>query len=407
MGIEKYFQIPPLSLMQIASLFPEKYEIEFWDEVHKPFDFKKSYDLVCITAMTHQAKRAYEIATIFKEKGIKVIMGGMHPSVLPEESIEYCSSVVVGEAEPIFAEVVKDFESEKLKKIYKAPLPEGIDLKVPMPSRKILDGKRYLTKQVIQTTRGCPFGCNFCTVTPFFGNKFRQKPIELILKEIDELEGKLLVFLDDDLFANQNYSKKLLIELKTRKKKWVSQATLRFSEDREFVKLLRESGCLGLFVGIEMAPGNGKINFLKNEKIKNIEESLKILQEEGILVEGSFVFGFDEDDESVFEKTVKFVEKTALSSATYNILTPYPGSEIYEKFKKEGRILTKDWSKYDHNNVVFIPKKMSPEKLYEGWRWARKQTYSLKSIFHRIMKNKHKIKDFAYNILRKIPNDRL
>lgn len=407
MGIERYFQIPPLSLMQVASLFPENYEIDFWDEVHKPFDFRNSYDLVCITAMTQQAKRAYQIALSFKKNGTKVILGGMHPSVLPEEASQFGDSVVVGEAEPVFEEVLMDFEGGNLKKFYVSPIPESTILKVPLPQKKILTGKRYLTKNVIQTTRGCPFNCNFCTVTPFFGKKFRQKPLEMVLEEIDSMEGKLIVFLDDDLFANINYSKKLISALKLRNKKWVSQATLKFAEDREFVKMVRDSGCLGLFIGIESAPFFAQANFLKNERLRSLEGSIKFLQDEGILVEGSFVFGFDEEDESVFERTVEFVLKTGFPSATYNILTPYPGTEIYEKFEKEGRILTKDWDKYDHNNVVFIPKNMSPEKLYEGWRWARKETYSLKSIFKRIIKNKHKLKDFGYNLLRKFPNDRL
>jgi len=407
MGLERFFQIPPLSLMQVASLFPENYEIEFWDEVHKPFDFKNSYDLVCITSMTQQAKRAYKIASFFKENKTKVILGGMHPSVLPEEAIKYCDSVVIGEAESIFKDILNDFEEGELKKFYQAPISDGNKLNIPLPNRKILKGKKYLTKNVIQTTRGCPFKCNFCTVTNFFGNKFRQKDINEVLKEIDLLEGKFIVFLDDDLFANINYSKKLIDGLKLRDKKWVSQATLKFSEDKNFLKTLRISGCLGLFIGIESAPFIKQANFKKNERLKSIEDSLKALQDEGILVEGSFVFGFDEEDERVFERTVEFVLKMCLPSATYNILTPYPGTEIYEKFKKEGRILTYDWEKYDHNNVVFLPKKMSPEKLYDGWRWARKETYKLKSIFKRILKNKHKIKNFAYNIFRKLPNDRL
>lgn len=407
MGLEKYFQIPPLSLMQVASLFPENYKIEFWDEVHKKFDFEGSYDLVCITAMTHQAKRAYQISSSLKDKGIKTILGGMHPSVLPEEAIKYSSSVVVGEAEKIFSQVLSDFENQNLKKIYKAPISDEKDLIVPFPKRDILNGKRYITKQVVQVIRGCPFKCNFCTVTPFFGNHFRKKPMDLIIKEIDSLPNKLIVFLDDDLFADLNYAKTFLNYLKERNKKWVSQATLRFAEDISFVKLVKKAGCLGLFIGLETFPHKERPEFQKNKKIKNMESAFKLLQDQGILVEGSFVFGFDEDREDIFEKTVKFVKKVELPSATFNILTPYPGSEIYEKFEKEGRIITKDWEKYNHNEVVFLPKNMSPEKLYEGWAWARKETYSLKSIFKRVMKNKDKLKNFAYNILRKIPNDRL
>ncbi|MEJ5167446.1 MAG: radical SAM protein, partial [Thermoanaerobaculia bacterium] len=283
MGLERYFQIPPLSLMQIASLFPENYEIHFWDEVHKPFDFKNSYDLVCITAMTQQAKRAYEIAQFYKNNGTKVILGGMHPSVLPEEAINFCDSVVVGEAEPVFKEVLKDYEEGNLKKIYKAPIPDSNILEIPLPDRKILNSKRYLTKNVIQTTRGCPFRCNFCTVTPFFGNKFRQKPLDMVLKEIDSMEGKLVVFLDDDLFANINYAKNLVLSLKQRGKKWVSQATLKFSEDKDFVKLLRQAGCLGLFIGIESAPFCEQALFKKNERLSSLENSLKFLQDEGNL----------------------------------------------------------------------------------------------------------------------------
>jgi len=407
LGWVRHFQLPSLSLQQVAAVTPAHWDVTLVDESQDAIPSGKNFDLVGITAMTHQATRAYEIADQFRAEGVPVIMGGMHPTVLPEEALSHADAVVIGEAEPVMSRLLDDFLGGSLEKIYRAPIPKDDQINVPWPRREILAGKRYLTTQTVQASRGCPYDCAFCTVTPYFGNRFRYRSSEDILNEIRSFSRKLVIFLDDNLLGDPAKAKPILEGMAELGIRWGSQTSLRFAEDRELLKLVARSGCIGLFVGIESVTGEYS-GLAKSSGQSSQADLMKRVRDAGIILETSLIFGFDDHDQSIFEKTLRFVEECSPSVPTFNLLTPYPGTRLFQQYEREGRILHMDWSRYNHSEVVFRPKLMTPEQLYRGWLEARKEAYTWPSILSRVWKNPgRRFTNLAYNVLRKGPNDRL
>jgi radical SAM superfamily enzyme YgiQ (UPF0313 family) len=406
LGWARYFQLPSLSLKQVAAATPSSWEVVLADEVHGKVPFDGDFTLVGITAMTHQAVRAYEIADKFRRRGVPVVLGGIHPTVLPEEAGSHADAVVIGEAEPVWQTLLDDLLDGKLQPVYRAPLPGSSRLTVPWARREIFAGNRYLTTQTLQASRGCPYDCPFCIVTPYFGNSFRYRDPEDILSELSTFKKKLTVFLDDNLLGDPHRAKPVLKGMKSLGLRWGGQSNLRFAEDPELVKLVADSGCIGIFVGIESVTGIHSNHPKTGTGGKTPADLIKRIRDAGIVLEASFIFGFDDHDESIFEKTVRFLEECAPSLPTFHLLTPYPGTALFTRFEKEGRLLHKDWDRYNHSEVVFRPKQMTPERLYQGWLEARKEAYTWPAIFSRVMKNpKRRLINLAYNFLRKGPND--
>jgi len=406
-GWVRYFQLPSLSLQQVAALTPPNWEVTLVDESQEPIPCGRDFDLVGITAMTHQATRAYEIADQFRSEGIAVIMGGMHPTVMPEEALVHADAVVIGEAEPVMAGLLDDFLGGRMAQVYHAPIPQDDRLIVPWPRREILAGKRYLTTQTVQASRGCPYDCAFCTVTQYFGNRFRYRDTADILAEIRSFPRKLVIFLDDNLLGDPAKARPILEGMAEMGIRWGSQTSLRFAEDPEMLKLVARSGCIGLFVGIESVTGPYSV-LAKSSGQSSQAELMKRVRDAGIILETSLIFGFDDHDLSIFEKTLRFVEECSPSVPTFNLLTPYPGTKLFQQFEQEGRLLHRDWSRYNHSEVVFRPKLMTPEQLYRGWVEARKEAYTWPALLSRVWKNPgRRFTNLAYNILRKGPNDRL
>ena len=401
LGWVKRFQLPSLSLQQVAAVVPASWEVTLVDELHENIPFGDRYDLVGITAMTHQATRAYEIADRFRAEGVPVVMGGIHPSVLPDETLTHADAVVVGEAEPVMAQLLDDCLHGRLAPIYRAPLPDDDLLSVPWPRRDLLAGKRYLTNQTIQAGRGCPYDCPFCTVTPYFGRSFRYRDPDDILAELRTFRGRLTIFLDDNILGDPERAKPILKGMAGMGLKWGGQANLRFAEDPELVKLVADSGCIGIFVGIETATGS-YANLPKNSGGSSAAELIRRVRDAGIVLEASLIFGFDDHDESIFDSTLRFLDDCSPGVATLNVLTPYPGTALFKQFDQEGRILHRDWRKYDHSQVVFRPKLMTPERLYRGWLEARKEVYRWPSISSRVLSSpKGWITTLGYNLLRR------
>jgi radical SAM superfamily enzyme YgiQ (UPF0313 family) len=406
LGWVKYFQIPSLSLQHVAALCPPNWQVTMVDESQDPIPSGRQFDLVGITAMTHQATRAYEIADTFRSEGVPVIMGGTHPTVMPEEALVHADAVVIGEAEQVMAGLLDDFLEGRLAKTYSAPIPQDDRLVVPWARRDILAGKRYLTTQTLQASRGCPYDCAFCTVTQYFGNRFRYRDADDILAEIRSYPRKLVIFLDDNLLGDPAKARPILEGMTELGIRWGSQTSLRFAEDPELLKLVARSGCIGLFVGIESV--TGAYSQLAKTGQSSQAVLMKRVRDAGIILETSLIFGFDDHDQSIFEKTLRFVEECTPSVPTFNLLTPYPGTKLYQQYEHEGRILHRDWSRYNHSEVVFRPKLMSPEQLYRGWVEARKAAYTWPAIFSRVWSNPgRRFTNLAYNILRKGPNDLL
>jgi radical SAM superfamily enzyme YgiQ (UPF0313 family) len=407
LGWVRHFQLPSHSLQQVAAAVPSPWEITMVDEIHGTVPFGREFDLVGITAMTHQATRAYEIADRFRTEGVKVILGGIHPTVLPEEALYHGDAVVIGEAEPVMGRLLDDFLAGRLERIYRAPIPADDLLVVPRPRREILAGKRYLTTQTVQASRGCPYDCPFCTVTPYFGNRFRYRDPADILAEIRSFPRRLVVFLDDNLLGDPVRVRPLLEGMCELGVRWGSQTNLRFAEDPELLKLVARSGCIGLFVGIESVSGvNSRL--AKSGSRYPQAELMKRIRDAGIILETSIIFGFDDHDEGIFEKTLRFLEDCSPSVPTFHILTPYPGTILFRRFEEEGRLLHREWDRYNHAEVVYRPKLMSPQQLYRGWVEARREAYSWSSIISRVAKNPgRRLTNLVYNILRKGPNDHL
>jgi radical SAM superfamily enzyme YgiQ (UPF0313 family) len=407
LGWARNYQLPSLSLKQVAAATPLSWHVTLADEVHDTVPFDEKFTLVGITAMTHQAVRAYEIADEFRSRGIPVALGGIHPTVLPEEAGRHADAVVVGEAEPVWEALLDDLLAGCLKPLYRAPIPTGDRLSVPWKRRDIFNGRRYLTTQTLQASRGCPYSCPFCIVTNYFGSSFRYRDPDDVLAELATFDRKLTVFLDDNLLGDPLRAKPILAGMKGMGLKWGGQANLRFAEDPELVRLVAESGCIGIFVGIESVTG-AHANHPKTGSSSSQEELVKRIRDAGIVVEASIIFGFDDHDEGIFEATARFLERCAPSLTTYHLLTPYPGTALFSRFDEEGRLLHKDWSRYNHAEVVYRPRLMSPERLYRGWVETRREAYTWPAIFSRVAKNPHGIiTNLVYNFLRKGPNSSL
>ncbi|MBT0663336.1 B12-binding domain-containing radical SAM protein [Geobacter pelophilus] len=400
LGWVKRFQLPSLALKQVAAATPTDWEIVLVDEVHEDVPFDGNFDLVGITAMTHQAARAYEISDRFRSQGKTVVLGGIHPTVLPEEAGRHADAVVIGEAEPVWAGLLGDFLAGKLQPVYRAAIPDGGQLSIPWGRRDIFSGKQYLTTQTLQASRGCPYDCPFCITTNYFGKSFRYREPEDVLAELATFSGKLTVFLDDNILGDAARAKPILAGMRGMGLKWGGQANLRFAEDPEAVRLLADSGCIGIFVGIESMAGE-HANHPKTGSRYSQAELIKRIRDTGVVVEASMIFGFDDHDEGVFERTVRFLEECKPSLPTFHILTPYPGTALFDQFDGEGRLLHKDWSRYDHGQVVFKPKLMTPEQLYQGWQQARWEAYRWPKIIDRVMQSPGKPVHLLYNLLRR------
>ena len=409
----------PLSLPTIAGATPEDVEIKIVDENVEEINFDEKVDLVGLGAMTRNINRAYEIADEFRERGVTVAIGGIHASMMPDEASKHADSVVIGEAEYLWPELIKDIKDRNLQNFYRFTSYPDIT-KIHAPRTDLMKSERYVVNQ-IQTTRGCPFDCEFCTVKAFSGQQFRLKKIDQVLKEIETLKPyyivkvlgydlklpKTLFFSDDNIVGNKSFSKKLfkaLIPLNLNE--WYCQASINVGRDKEMLALMKEAGCHAMVVGIESVNKDSLAGM--DKKINNVDEYFECIDNihsAGIRVFGSFILGSDSEDDTIFEKTAKFIQDTNIMYSMINILTPHPGTRLFERLEREGRILHKDWEKYDQESVCFKPKNMSAETLYEGRRWVCQEIYSLQSIHKRHenflkQKNNLEVKGFEDSVTR-------
>jgi len=373
-----------LTLTTLAALTPDDIDVKITDENVEPINFEEEVDLVGITGMVLHAPRAYQIAQRFRQRGIPVVMGGPHASSCPFETKKHVDAVVIGEAENIWKGLIEDFKNGCLKPFYKAGTfcsMKGF----PPPRLDLLRQEAYMTVNCVQTTRGCPYQCDFCHVTHFFGKTYRCRPVEEVIKEVKRLEGDFVVFIDDNIAGNRIYAKELFTRLKPLGKKWASQASMTLARDPELLKLAAESGCVSLFLGIEsLSPENLKDVNKGFNQVPLYEEAIRALHDHDIMVLAGLIFGLDHDDEGVFEKTLRFCERNKIELPSFFVLTPLPGTPVFQKMESQGRLLHRDWSKYNGATVVFKPKLMTEETLQLGFDWVCKEAYSWKSIFKRV-----------------------
>jgi radical SAM superfamily enzyme YgiQ (UPF0313 family) len=380
------FKFPLLSMNLLAGLTPNEHEVAIVDESLTPIDFSEGVDLVGITAMTPLAPRGYEIAREFRRRGIPVVIGGIHPTWLPEEAKAYCDSVVIGEADEIWANILRDVQGNQLKPFYRQGRKTDL-ARLPLPRRNLLDKKKYFFENLIQTTRGCPYDCEFCSVTAIYGGSYRTRPIEDVEREIDALERSkaYIFFVDDNLVGNMRYARELLTMLSHHRLRWVSQGPMNIAQDPHLVRLMAKAGCHGMFIGFEsLTQDNLEAMGKRMNQIDQYHVGIRRLHDCGIGVYASFVFGYDYDEPHVFDQFLEFSEQNHIEGAFLPILTPFPGTRVYQRLKKEGRILTEDWSQYDMATVVFKPRRMTVDQLQEGFWKVNREFYSIPSMVKRL-----------------------
>ena len=375
---------PPLGMATVAALTPPGFEISLTDENVTTVDFEKEVDLVGITALTCTVHRAYQIADAFRTRGVKVVMGGIHPSVMPEEASQHADAVVVGEAEGIWADVIEDFKANKLRRIYRQDkYPSLVGL--PIPRRDLYAKGAYHFRNTLSATKGCPYSCSFCSVSTIYGRKYRCRPVDEITKEIETLDrSKIIGFVDDNIVGNPRFAKELFRALIPYKIKWVAQCSVTIASNDELLKLGADSGCIELLIGFEsLSQENLTAVGKKINVVDEYEDVIRKVHAHGIAIHGFFIFGLDADDVDIFERTLYFAQKMRLESAQFAWPVPYPGTTLAEEMDKAGRIVTKDWSQYE-STLVLEPKKMSRETLQQKRDWVWRKFYTLPSIWRRL-----------------------
>lgn len=377
--------IPQLALFILQGLTPEKHEVKIVEEEYTELDFEEECDIVAISCLTSNAYRGYRIADTFREKGKIVVMGGIHPSLLPDEALEHAHAVVIGEAEGVWEKLLDDIENDCLEKRYHNPNP---DLNRYIPKDfSTLSKKRMYNLVPLQTSRGCPYDCDFCCVTDIFGKKIKLIPIEHVVRDIKESGGRNFIFLDDNIIGHKTYARELFTALIPLNIRWIGQSSISFANDIEMMKLAKKSGCKGLFIGLESVLESNTHQFTKLKSLEETRRSIRKILRMGILIQASVIFGFDDDTPDTFRQTIKFLKKNRISLASINALTPYPGTRVFEKLKAAGRLLHEKWEFYDHHTVVFQPKNMSPLELQIGKIKAKTAFSTLFSIAERIIGN--------------------
>lgn len=381
--VSRFFRHTRLSLLSVAAATPPEWDVRIVDEYVSPIDYSSEPTCVGLSFMTAGAPRAYEIAQEFRNRGIPVLAGGFHPTLCSDEVSEHCDAVCVGDAESSWPQMLEDLEVGALKQVYRSD-PFASLLGLPLPRRDLLDVQEYLTRNTVQASRGCPNHCTFCSITAFYGGHYRHRPIKEVIKEISGLTGKLVIFIDDNLIADRAYAMELFSSLRPLNRHWYSQVALTIAQDAELLDAAINSGCKGLFVGLET---------LSNESLRKVEKGfyqaetylkdIEILHKVGIAVEAGIMFGFDEDGPEVFDTTLDFLKESRVELAQITPVTPLPGTVIHQQLESEGRILTRDWSYYDFFHVVFKPKKMTPEELQAGTDEVVRQFYSMRAILER------------------------
>jgi len=380
-----WLRIPQLSLSVLAGLTPPGHEVSIVEEEFESPPTAEHWDLVGMTTMTANSARAYRFARRFRECGAKVVLGGVHPSVLPNEASKHADAIVIGEAEGVWERVVSDAQHNRLQQFYRNEQP---DLSMsPFPVRKPLRRLFGLPPSLmpIMSTRGCAYNCEFCCVHRVYGHKARHVPIPHIVSDIARNEPKLIMFLDDNIGVDRAYSLALFEALRPLRKRWCGQATLRFILDEELFAAAVRSGLKGVFVGVETIEPEARTGLRKLlGSMREYDEAVRRCRAAGIMFHASLIFGLDDQTPRVFERTLDFLARNSVPSISANMLTPYPGTQLFDRLKRENRILHTNWTYYDHLTVCFQPKNMSVEELGERHLAFCREFLSWSSIARRL-----------------------
>jgi radical SAM superfamily enzyme YgiQ (UPF0313 family) len=379
---------PIITLPHLAALTPKKYKIKIINENYEDIDFDEDVDLIGITCYTMTAPRVYEIADEFRKRGKTVILGGYHPTALPEEASQHADSVIMGMAELSWPKALEDFKKGKLKPIYNRDHSFDIS-EIPPIRRDLIRHNPFLG--AIQTTRGCTNKCEFCAITSFCGSVIKQRSVKDVVEEIKNMPNRLFIFHDPHLTLHRKYAEEIFKEMIKQKihKEWVANGTANIlgSVDESFLHLAKKAGCVEWFVGFESVSQEALNNIKKtHNKVEDFKKMIKRVHNHDMTIQGGIIFGFDEDKPDIFDTTIDTINNWGIDVLEINILTPYPGTPLFERLDKDGRILTKDWSRYNQIDVVFQPKNMTVKELLNGTRKVAKEFYSPYNMTKRILK---------------------
>lgn len=387
----------PLAISALAALTPDSFEREFYDERLEEVPLTLDSDIAAISVDSFAARRAYQLAAHYRKQGIKVVMGGYHPTLLPDEARLHCDALVAGEAEPVWENLLHDAARGELKPFYRGTGsydPAGIRY-----DETIFKGKKYLKIVPVQAGRGCKFSCDFCSVSAFFEKKSKLRPVEQVLAEIRRRGGIYFALVDDNIFLDKTYTRNLLEGLKPLKKKWGCQVSLDITGHEELVALMAKSGCISVTIGFESLNRANLKSMKKTVNLKNdYEKAIGIFKKYGIMVHASFVFGYDGDRNDSFEKTLDFALEHNFFMANFNPLIPHPGTELYRRLKAEKRLIYDTWwndSSYQYGRAFFTPRGMTSDELTGGCYRIRKKFNTYTNIVKRALDFKTNCKNPA------------
>lgn len=381
----------PLTLTTLAALVPKDVDVEvkIYDETAEKIPLEIDAELIGITCITGTAPRCYAYADYFRKKGKTVFMGGVHPSMLPEEAAQHADVVFTGFSEQTFPQFIHDYANGNYQKFYH----QNEDFTIvgrPTPRRELLNSKRYITTKTVEAIRGCCHTCTFCAYPAAFGRTVYKRPVNEVVAEIEALHTKHVTFPDVNLITDREYAIELFNALIPLKIIWLGLVTSSVGIDDELMAVFRRSGCKGLLIGFESITQASQQYIHKGvNKPESYVELMKKLHDNGILVQGCFAFGGDEEDESVFDRTVELIIKAKIDLPRFSILTPFPKTGYYEQLEREGRIIERNWAMYDVQHCVFQPKQMTKEQLEQGTDRAWRATYSTGNIMKRLAPFRH------------------
>jgi len=382
------FRIPPQTFPVLAAATPDDVDLTLVDESVAPIDFDADVDLVGISVILPFAPKAYEVARRFRERGVAVVLGGHHVTALPEEAARHADAIVVGEGDLVWPRLLEDFRNGAMQPLYQGGTVEDLS-KLPPPRTDLVDPRHYSIANSLVASRGCPYNCAYCCIRTTAG-KYRKRPIEHVVRDMAAAHGnflqrKMFIFWDDNLAGDREYAKELFRAITPLGKYWIAEATIHdFAGDPELVELAAKSGCRGLFCGIESFNQEALRGVGKGfNKVGQYRDSIQLLHDHGICVDAGMMIGFDEDDESIFDSTLETAVALNIDIMNLVLVTPYPGTKLFAKMEEEGRLLHRDWSRYDGHHVVHRPARMSAEALERGWHRVRSEFYRMGSIAKR------------------------